>query len=73
MLYEQKKKSEAIGLLLAIFLAGAGQIYAGKTLRGILCLIFCWLIIPWIYAIYDTHKTIKEYNARLYMIMFGVR
>ena len=71
MFYETKKKSEAIGVLLAIFLAGAGQIYAGKMLRGILCIIFAWLIIPWIYAIYDTYKSIKEYNTKLYMAIFG--
>jgi len=72
MFYEQKKKSEAIGILLALFLlGGAGQIYAGKTLRGILCIIFSWLIIPWIYAIYDTYKSIRDYNTRLYMVILG--
>lgn len=74
MFYESKKKSEAIGLLLAIFLlGGAGQIYAGKTLRGILCILFSWLIIPWLYAIYDTYKSIKNYNTMLYMAIFGER
>ncbi|MDK2796094.1 MAG: hypothetical protein PWQ58_1293 [Archaeoglobaceae archaeon] len=72
ILYESKKKSEAIGLILAIFLlGGAGQIYAGKVLRGILCILFFWIIVLYIYAIYDTYKSIKSYNTRLYMAIFG--
>lgn len=69
--FEQKKKDEAIGLILALLFSGIGQIYAGKTVRGILCFIFSWLIVPWIYAIIDTYKTIKDYNARLYTAIFG--
>jgi len=69
--FEQKKKDEAIGLILALLFSGMGQIYAGKTVKGILCFLFSWLIVPWIYAIIDTHKTVKEYNARLYTVIFG--
>ncbi len=46
MYFEQKRKDEAIGLILALLLSGIGQIYAGKTVRGILCFIFSWLIVP---------------------------
>ncbi|MDI6885794.1 MAG: TM2 domain-containing protein [archaeon] len=69
--YEQKKKSAGIATLLSFIIPGAGQMYLGRVGKGILILIFCWLIIPWLYGIYDAYKTANDYNARLYSIIFS--
>jgi TM2 domain-containing membrane protein YozV len=71
--FELKKKSQAVGLLLAIFLfGGAGQIYAGKVVKGIIFILLSWLVITYIYAIWDTYKLIEEYNENLYLAVFDI-
>jgi len=69
--YEQKKKSIGIAVLLSVVIPGAGQMYLGKVGKGIILLLTCWLIIPWIYSIYDAYKSAKDYNAQLYSIIFS--
>jgi TM2 domain-containing membrane protein YozV len=69
--YEQKKKNEGIATALSIIIPGVGQMYIGKVGKGILILIFFWLIIPWLYGIYDAYKNAKDYNAQLYSIVFS--
>lgn len=69
--YEQKKKSAGIAAILSFVIAGAGQMYLGKIGKGILLLLFCWLIIPWLYSIYDAYNGARDYNARLYSIIFS--
>jgi len=69
--YEQKKKSIGIAVLLSAIIPGAGQMYLGRVGKGIIILLTCWLIIPWIYGIYDAYKSAKDYNARLYSIIFN--
>jgi len=71
--YEQKKKSAGIATALSIIIPGVGQMYLEKVRRGILILIFCWLIIPWLYGIYDAYKSAKDYDAQLYSIIFSER
>lgn len=69
--YEQKKKNVGIATALSILIPGVGQMYLGKVGRGILILLFSWLIIPWIYGIYDAYQYAKNYNAQLYTIIFS--
>ncbi|CAD7773747.1 hypothetical protein FHEFKHOI_01467 [Candidatus Methanoperedenaceae archaeon GB50] len=69
--YEQKSKNVGIATALSIIIAGVGQMYLGKVGKGILILLFCWLVIPWIYGIYDAYKGAKDYNARLYSLVFS--
>ncbi|HII59151.1 TPA: TM2 domain-containing protein [Methanocaldococcus jannaschii] len=69
--YEQKKKSVGIAVLLSFIIPGAGQMYLGRVGKGIILLLTCWLIIPWIYSIYDAYKSAKDYNAQLYSIIFS--
>ncbi len=72
MFYELKKKSMVVGMLLAIFVfGGMGQVYTGKVAKGVLFMLISWLLIPYIYAIWDTHRLINEYNDELYLAVFG--
>ena len=71
--YEQKKKNAGIATALSFIIPGVGQMYLGKVGKGILILIFCWLIIPWLYGIYDAYTSANSYNARLYSIIFSER
>jgi len=72
MFYELKKKSMVVGMLLAIFVfGGMGQIYTGNAAKGVLFMLISWLVIPYIYAIWDTHRLINEYNDELYLVVFG--
>ena len=68
--YEQKKKNVGIATALSLIIPGVGQMYIGKIGMGILILIFCWLIIPWLYGIYDAYKSANDYNVELYSILF---
>ncbi len=45
--------------------------YLEKVERGILILLFSWLIVPWIYGIYDAYKYANDYKAQLYSIIFS--
>ena len=69
--YEQKKKSGGIALLLSLIIPGAGQMYLGKVGMGIILFFTFWLILPWIYSIYDAYKSAKDNNAQLYSIIFS--
>ncbi|AKG91735.1 TM2 domain [Geoglobus ahangari] len=70
MYFEQKRKSVGMAVALSILIPELGQMYLGKVGKGILILLFSWLIIPWIYGIYDAYKYSKDYNALLYTIIF---
>ena len=69
--FEQKKKNAGIATALSLIIPGVGQMYIGKIGTGILILIFCWLIIPWLYGIYDAYKSANDYNGQLYSIIFS--
>jgi len=51
-------KNRTTAALLAFFLGGIGgqYFYLGRTLAGILCLVFFWTFIPCIIALYHTIK-----------------
>jgi len=69
--FEQKKKDAGIATALSLIIPGVGQMYIGKIGTGILILIFFWLIIPWLYGIYDAYKSANDYNGQLYSIIFS--
>ena len=69
--YEQKRKNAGIATALSILIPGVGQMYLEKVERGILILLFSWLIVPWIYGIYDAYKYANDYKAQLYSIIFS--
>ena len=81
--YELKKKNVGIAALLSL-IPGAGHLYIGKSARGLLIYsiffissFFCilligFLIIPLIiaFSIYDACKLAKNYNKKLFKIVF---
>lgn len=44
--------SKAAYVALAILLGwiGAHEFYAGRTARGVLSVVFCWTLVPWVVA-----------------------
>ena len=54
--YNGRKKSATVALVLTIFLGGLGihKFYLGKTVLGILYLVFCWTGIPSIIALVES-------------------
>jgi len=82
--YEMKKKNIGITVLLSFLLPGVGHIYIGCIIRGIiisivftvsvfLCLLLIGLLttpLIWIYSIYDSYRLAKDYNTKLFKILF---
>ena len=61
----KNKRSPGLAALLSFIIAGAGQIYNGQIGKGLLILFTGWLIIPWIYGIFDAYNTAGKINAGL--------
>ncbi len=70
MSYEQKKKSPGLMAALSFIIPGLGQMVMGRIGKGLLIFFFSWLIIPWIYGIYNAYKMTEDYNSELYNLMF---
>ncbi len=66
--YDRARRDEIAGVLLAIFLGGLGihQFYLGRTMMGVLYLVFSWTGIPtivgWIECFFMPSR-VREYNA----------
>jgi TM2 domain-containing membrane protein YozV len=71
LLYEIMKKNVGLITLISVFIPGGGQIFLSHYLKGIMILLFSWLIIPWLYGIYDAYTTSSNYNKELYMQIFS--
>jgi len=77
LIYNARKRSAVVALLLAIFLGGIGghKFYLGNFVLGILYLVFCWTGIPSIVALVeaftlaDTVRTINKVSADELMII----
>jgi TM2 domain-containing membrane protein YozV len=70
LLYEVMKKNIGLITLISLFIPGGAQIFLSQYLKGVLILLFSWLIIPWLYGIYDAYTTSNKYNKELYMLIF---
>jgi TM2 domain-containing membrane protein YozV len=63
-------KSKSTATLLAFFLGGLGihKFYLGKKLQGVLYVLFCWTLIPWIIGVIEAiiYLTISDdtFNLR---------
>ena len=62
---QQEPKNPVLAMVLSLIIPGLGQIYLGKTKRGLIILLTCWLIVPWIYGIIDAYQTAKEINKKI--------
>jgi TM2 domain-containing membrane protein YozV len=51
-------RNKTTAALIAFFLGGFGGqfFYLGKTMLGLVCLVFCWTFIPALIALYHTIK-----------------
>lgn len=56
-------RNPVIAALLSFIIAGAGQIYNGQIGKGVLIFLTAWLVIPWIYGIFDAYNTAKRINS----------
>ena len=70
LLYEVMKKKVGLITLISIFIPGGGQIYQGSYLKGILILLLAWLILPWLYGIYDAHTGASRFNRELLELIY---
>jgi hypothetical protein len=57
------ERSPALAALLSFVVAGTGQMYNGQIGKGLAILFTCWLIVPWIYGIFDAHATARKINS----------
>ena len=55
-------KNPGIAMLLSVIIPGGGQFYNGHAGKGILILFTFWLIIPWIWGIFDAYSSANRIN-----------
>ncbi len=53
-------KSPKVAAFLSLVVPGAGQLYNEQMGKGIFIMFTWWLIIPWIWGIFDAHATAKK-------------
>lgn len=60
---EKKPPEPWLAALASFLIPGLGQLYTKQSF-GKAALIFCtsWLILPWLYGIYDAYRTAEELN-----------
>ena len=66
--YEQVRRDEVVGILLALFLGGFGihHFYLRRTGLGILYACFCWTPFPWVLGFVECFfmpGRVREFNA----------
>ncbi|MFO0984177.1 MAG: hypothetical protein U1E76_21055 [Planctomycetota bacterium] len=60
VLIERSGKRPVIAALLSTALPGAGQVYNGQFFKGLFVCFTAFLIIPWIFGIFDAAITAKR-------------
>ncbi len=58
----RQRRSPSLAATLSFIIGGAGQMYNGQIGKGLFILFTAWLIIPWIYGIFDAYGTAKKIN-----------
>lgn len=66
----QEKKNPAVSVLLSVLLTGAGQVYNGEIVKGLLmlgsCIVLWGFLLGWIisiWSVYDAYTTAKKINV----------
>jgi len=59
----KQQKTPALAAILNVVLSGTGQVYNGQPGKGLIIFFTSWLIVPWIYGIYDAYKTAERINS----------
>ena len=44
-----------LAVTLAFLVPGAGQVYNGQVRKGLAVFFTCWMVLPWLYGIYDAY------------------
>lgn len=57
------QRDPRIALILSLF-PGLGQVYNDQLLKGLVVFFTSWLIIPWLYGVYDAYATACRINQR---------
>ncbi len=52
--------SPMLAAILSFVIGGAGQMYNGEIGKGILIFFTSWLVIPWLYGIFNAYSTAKK-------------
>ena len=55
-------KNPGLAAFLSVIFPGAGQFYNGHAGKGILILFTCWLIIPYVWGIFDAYSSAQRIN-----------
>jgi hypothetical protein len=56
----EEKKSPPIAATLSLIVPGLGQIYNGQVRKGILIFLTAWLILPWIFGVFDAYRIASQ-------------
>ncbi len=57
-------KNPWLAAALSIIFPGLGQFYNGHPGKGILTLLSFWLIVPWVWSIFDAYSSATTINRR---------
>ncbi len=60
--FPHEVKNPGVAMLLSIIFPGGGQFYNGHAGKGILILCTFWLVIPYVWGIFDAYSCAKRIN-----------
>ncbi|MDP8212064.1 MAG: DUF5683 domain-containing protein, partial [Candidatus Zapsychrus exili] len=55
-------RNPIVAALLSFIIPGTGQIYNGQIGKGFLVFFTSWLILPWIYGVFDAYSVANKIN-----------
>jgi TM2 domain-containing membrane protein YozV len=55
-------KNPGVALLLSLIFPGGGQFYNGHAGKGLIVLFTFWLVIPYIWSLFDAYSCAKRIN-----------
>lgn len=69
-LYKSKMKDDRVAVVLSIAIPGSGLIYLGKVGKGLVVLLLCWLVVPWLYGVWASYTDARSLNERIRFAIF---